>query len=515
MNKNKHTLQHAEEKEAHVKQNPKIGFKHLKYSVVESAGHVSITIEKKVPEDVSVWVRTFDDTAFETTDYEGKDELITMKAHEQRRDIQIRIVDDCKWEPDKDFMIELLDEITKERLEGDDSVCCVTILDEDKPGNIGFKERIVTVRRKDEVVFIHLERNDGADGDISCLLNTRNDLEGLVGKKKAKEGIDFESINNRRVEFKHNVTDYRIEVLMPECSELTKGHDGEIETLSFCLEISDPKPEGVKISKRNICIIDIVPDDLHGEEQEEFERQKMLEYFLSNKEIGWCQQFKVACMLGPQIDDDNHIDEVTCGEAAMHFLAMPWKVFFALVPPRHIWGGWLAFIIALMLIGIVTAIVGEVAALLGCAINLKTAVTAITLVAMGTSLPDTFASKTAAQNSKYADSAVGNVTGSNSVNVFLGLGLPWTIAAIYWKVKYESSYMVPPGSLAFSVTLFLITSLCCFVILGLRRCFIGGELGGAGLQRPCSALILVCLWLIYIIGCSLQAYGVINVEFNF
>lgn len=38
---------------------------------------------------------------------------------------------------------------------------------------------------------------------------------------------------------------------------------------------------------------------------------------------------------------------------------------------------------------------------------------------------------TAARTSKYADSAVGNVTGSNSVNVFLGLGLPWVMSAQY------------------------------------------------------------------------------------
>lgn len=56
---------------------------------------------------------------------------------------------------------------------------------------------------------------------------------------------------------------------------------------------------------------------------------------------------------------------------------------------------------------------------------------AITLVALGTSLPDTFASKAAAVGEKTADNAIGNVTGSNSVNVFLGLGLPWLIAAIY------------------------------------------------------------------------------------
>ena len=28
--------------------------------------------------------------------------------------------------------------------------------------------------------------------------------------------------------------------------------------------------------------------------------------------------------------------------------------------------------------------------------------------------------------------SIGNITGSNSVNVFLGLGLPWCIASIYW-----------------------------------------------------------------------------------
>lgn len=35
-------------------------------------------------------------------------------------------------------------------------------------------------------------------------------------------------------------------------------------------------------------------------------------------------------------------------------------------------------------------------------------------------LADTFASKVAAIGDKYADSSIGNVTGSNAVNVFLG-----------------------------------------------------------------------------------------------
>lgn len=37
--------------------------------------------------------------------------------------------------------------------------------------------------------------------------------------------------------------------------------------------------------------------------------------------------------------------------------------------------------------------------------------------------PDTFASKVAAIQDQYADASIGNVTGSNAVNVFLGIGV--------------------------------------------------------------------------------------------
>lgn len=191
---------------------------------------------------------------------------------------------------------------------------------------------------------------------------------------------------------------------------------------------------------------------------------------------------------------------------------MFWKVVGAIVPPKKIWGGWAAFLVALAIIGIITTIVGEVATVLGCVINLKPSVTGITLVAMGTSLPDTFASKTAAQSSPNADSAIGNVTGSNSVNVFLGMGLPWVIASIYWQVQHDSTYYVPPGSMSFSVVMFISTSLICFLILGLRRCCLGGELGGEGCSKNFSAVILFCLWLIYVVFVSLESYEVIKVK---
>ena len=63
------------------------------------------------------------------------------------------------------------------------------------------------------------------------------------------------------------------------------------------------------------------------------------------------------------------------------------------VSPVSIAGGWLAFIMALGLIGVVTAFISDLATLLGCTLGIEDSITAITLVAMGTSLPDTFASK--------------------------------------------------------------------------------------------------------------------------
>ena len=176
-------------------------------------------------------------------------------------------------------------------------------------------------------------------------------------------------------------------------------------------------------------------------------------------------------MLGPQIDEDNLIlEDVAPYDAFNHFITITWKVLFATVPPVGMWGGKAAFFGALFYIGMLSWFVGEMAELFGCVVNIDESVTAITFVALGTSLPDTFASMTAARTSEYADAAIGNVTGSNSVNVFLGLGLPWVVAATYWAATHDGKmYAVPAGAVAFSVFVFLIVAVVCFIILVGRR----------------------------------------------
>merc|ERR1712109_222172 len=203
----------------------------------------------------------------------------------------------------------------------------------------------------------------------------------------------------------------------------------------------------------------------------------------------------------------------TCGDYIMHFLTLFWKVIFSFIPPAGIANGYPCFVISICMIGICTAVIGDVAGHLGCFIFLKDSVNAIAFVALGTSVPDTFASKTAAIQDETADASVGNVTGSNAVNVFLGIGIAWSMAAIYHEAQGKQ-FEVPVGSLGFSVTIFCIEALLAIIILMIRRSpAVGGELGGPKLYKTLSSGAFVFFWCFYVMISALEAYGVINPGF--
>ncbi|GAB0201895.1 sodium/calcium exchanger 2 [Grus japonensis] len=190
----------------------------------------------------------------------------------------------------------------------------------------------------------------------------------------------------------------------------------------------------------------------------------------------------------------------------MHFLTVFWKVLFACVPPTEYCNGWACFGVSILLIGVLTALIGDLAAHFGCTVGLKDSVNAVVFVALGTSIPDTFASKVAALQDQCADASIGNVTGSNAVNVFLGLGVAWSVAAIYWAAQGRD-FEVQTGTLAFSVTLFTIFAFVCIsVLMYRRRPHIGGELGGPRTPKLLTAGLFLGLWLLYILFASLEAY---------
>jgi len=232
----------------------------------------------------------------------------------------------------------------------------------------------------------------------------------------------------------------------------------------------------------------------------------------------WLDQFAEAFTVQADDDEDEDAEEgeekmPSCGDYIMHFLTLPWKLIFAFIPPTGIYDGYPTFVISIAFIGACTAVIGDVAGHLGCFINLKDTVNAIGFVALGTSVPDTFASKTAAIEDETADASVGNVTGSNAVNVFLGIGIAWTMAAIYWEAGGEE-FIVPVGSLGFSVTIFCIEAVLAILILLLRRNpAVGGELGGPKLFKTISSSIFVFFWVFYVLISALEAYKVIDPGF--
>lgn len=79
-------------------------------------------------------------------------------------------------------------------------------------------------------------------------------------------------------------------------------------------------------------------------------------------------------------------------DCLMHYVAVGWKVLAALIPPAHYAGGLPCFFVALGFIGICSTLISDLASIFGCLVGLTDTVTSISLVAMGTSLPDTFAS---------------------------------------------------------------------------------------------------------------------------
>ena len=105
-------------------------------------------------------------------------------------------------------------------------------------------------------------------------------------------------------------------------------------------------------------------------------------YLLSN-------QLYIYWFIGDEDDDEEVAEEKLPSwfDYVMHFLTIFWKLLFALVPPTDIWSGWACFVASICIIGLLTAFIGDIAAHFGCTVGLKDSVTAISLVALGTSVP--------------------------------------------------------------------------------------------------------------------------------
>ncbi|XP_041807792.1 sodium/calcium exchanger 2a isoform X5 [Chelmon rostratus] len=468
-------------------------------------------------------------------DYEFSEGTLVFKPGETRKDIKVGILDDDIFEEDEHFFVRLqnlrLEEGGNEGagspLKGrlvEPLVATVTILDDDHAGIFTFGQRVLRVSESTGTLTVTVVRNSGSRGTVAVPYHTEDG--------SAKAGVDYEETRGE-LEFTNEQTSQNLKVHIINVEEYEKQEN-------FFIVLEDPKwlKRGISGNK---CV-SINRDDRHPTPEEEEARRisemgkpilgehsrleviieescefkstvdKLLKDTNLASVIGthsWREQFIEAVTVSAGDGDEEEGQEQrmpNCFDYFMHILCIFWKLLFACIPPTEYWNGWACFIVSISVIGFLTAIIGDLASHFGCTVGLRDTVTAVVFVALGTSLPDTFASKVAATQDQYADACVGNVTGSNAVNVFLGIGLAWSVAAVYWEVKGKV-FRVDPGSLAFSVTLFTIFAFLSMGVLMLRRRpSIGGELGGPRIPKVLTSLLFFGLWFLYILFSSLEAY---------
>ncbi|XP_058076128.1 magnesium/proton exchanger 1 isoform X2 [Magnolia sinica] len=188
----------------------------------------------------------------------------------------------------------------------------------------------------------------------------------------------------------------------------------------------------------------------------------------------------------------------------------PWRLLFAFVPPYHIAHGWIAFICSLIFISGIAYIVTKLTDLISCVTGINAYIIAFTALASGTSWPDLVASKIAAERQITADSAIANITCSNSVNIYIGIGVPWLIDTLYNFIAYREPLRIQNAQgLSFSLLMFFLTSIGCIAVLVFRRITLGAELGGPRLWAWVTFIYFMLLWVVFVVLSSLRVSGII------
>ncbi|CAK9001842.1 unnamed protein product [Durusdinium trenchii] len=503
-----------------AKQNVTFEFEHTEYSCLESCDTLELVITRESDTTATLGPGTVKYKTKEITAKNGKDfiadeGILEFAEDEDQKILCIKILDDDEHEPDTYFDVELSEPKTTSSnavaVLGKSKTAHVRIVDDDAVGVLAFRFPEMKVPEDfsgEKEISIMVLRQAGAKGLITCQYRTE-DGTGI-------SGIDYEEATGT-LEFPDQETEAEVKI--------TIKPKGRFDSTSiFRLYIEEPTGGATFAAHTDggeeCCICTIIV----GTDQDTKRRaDKLMQAFKVNWDVqimardNWKDQFIDAVFLDTG-------EATGCAVAVawfFHLVTMPWKVIFALIPPVDYCGGWVCFVCSLSMIGGVTALIGDLAELCGCVVSMPDAITAISLVALGTSLPDTFASKTAAEQDPTADASIGNVTGSNSVNVFLGLGLPWSIGAIYWAAlgnlpsdhgwftKYAGQsvitdhptggvFVVLGGNLGFSVAVFCCCASACILVILLRRWFVGGELGGPKGTMYATSCFLVSLWLLYV-----------------
>uniref|UniRef100_A0A6U2FWI8 Calx-beta domain-containing protein n=1 Tax=Chlamydomonas euryale TaxID=1486919 RepID=A0A6U2FWI8_9CHLO len=478
---------------------PAVFMKSPEVAVLECKGEAKLTVVRMhgdLKATVTVRYATRDDTAMAGLDYEPAEGELVFGPGEQAKDIVVRIIDDDMSEPDVVFLVELLGAVAvggggNGAVNLLQATTAVTIVDDDDSGVVMFELPTFEARMQGSTASVVVVRRHGADGAVS--------IDYVTKDGSAEAGKHFAAARGR-LEFGPGEVRKVVSVPLLPMPAHDPSSNG-IVTPAFRLVLSNPLG-GVALGARKECRVALVPTAMlskgeagdktgsHGSDGK---------FYLWSR---WAEQFKTAMTLEFEEDDDNLFAAVS-----LHYVSITYKLMAACCPPAE-WGqGYPLFSASLLLLAGLMAIVKEVGEMFGCACGLSDVMTGLSIVALGTSLPDAFVSRMAALSSDNADAAIGNIMGSNTCNVFLGLGLPWVIASSYYEAQGEA-FFSQSGSLGFSLMIYFILAVVAIAILMWRRYAAGGELGASNLLEQWGlGALLGGLWLLFLLLSGLNDYG--------
>ncbi len=145
---------------------------------------------------------------------------------------------------------------------------------------------------------------------------------------------------------------------------------------------------------------------------------------------------------------------------------------------------YLSFFISVSMIAFFSWILVESAVRSSEILNVPSSIIALTVLAIGTSIPDTLSSVIVAKQGR-GDMAISNAIGSNIFDILIGLGLPWSIALIIRNREIP----VATENLYSSVILLFATVFVIFFLLLIKKWKIAKK----------SGYFLISLYLAYLI----------------
>eukprot|EP00472_Partenskyella_glossopodia_P010381 CAMPEP_0197518498 /NCGR_PEP_ID=MMETSP1318-20131121/3689_1 /TAXON_ID=552666 /ORGANISM="Partenskyella glossopodia, Strain RCC365" /LENGTH=624 /DNA_ID=CAMNT_0043068877 /DNA_START=336 /DNA_END=2210 /DNA_ORIENTATION=- len=194
---------------------------------------------------------------------------------------------------------------------------------------------------------------------------------------------------------------------------------------------------------------------------------------------------------GGSDDDDEPMDLAwpsTCGKQVSYVILAPLTYLLYYTIPdvrREGWENYFAttFVMSILYIAFFSYFMVWWVTLLGDTLNIPSQIMGLTVLAIGTSVPDLLESVIVAKQGK-GDMAVSSSIGSNIFDVTIGLPFPWLL----YNLIYNTSIYVGTDGLFISVVLLFAMLLCCVSTIA----FCGWKL------TKSLGVVFLCLWVVFV-----------------